>query len=383
MAYYFDNASTTKPNAEAIAAMTRCVTDHFGNPSSLHQIGLDAQHEMDTARENIADAIGAKPAEIYFTSGATESNNFALRSTAEIYGKRRRNIVTSAVEHASVKETLAYLEKQGFEIRRVFPKNGKFDAADFIREVDANTCLVTMMYVNNETGTILPVAEVFRAVKREYPEIITHCDAVQAFLKLPIRVRNFPADMISMSAHKIHGVKGVGALYVRNGVRISPLLFGGHQEKQKRPGTENVPAIAAFGAAVKSLASTISARAEYVGALKQKCITQLDELGGVLIRDKDCTGVSPYLFNISLLGYRSEIVLHFLEERDIFVSSGSACSRGASSGVLEAFGATPNEVDSAIRISFSAENTAEEIDALVAGISAAQNNILRAGREWE
>ena len=203
---------------------------------------------MEFARQQIAAALGCKAQEILFTSGATESTNLALRGAAAAYGRKRKKIIVSAVEHASVKETMAHLETQGFQIVAVPPdKNGIYHTADFLKEVDAETCLISMMLVNNENGARLPAEEVFRSAKRRDPEIITHCDAVQGFLKIPMKTRTLGADLISLSGHKVHALKGTGALYVRQGVRLRPVLYGSHQEKGLRPGTESVPLIAAFG----------------------------------------------------------------------------------------------------------------------------------------
>ena len=218
MSIYLDNAATTKPCGEAVSAAVDAMTENYGNPSSLHRAGLDAQLAVDKARKAIAASIGADSSEIYFTSGATESNNLALRGISAAYGRKRRKIVISSVEHASVDETASALEKNGFEIVRISPRDdGRFYADDFISACDENTCLVSMMLVNNETGYIMPVRETFMAVKRSFPEIITHCDCVQGYMKLPIKAASLGADLISLSAHKIHGVKGVGAIYIKKG----------------------------------------------------------------------------------------------------------------------------------------------------------------------
>ena len=269
MEVYLDNAATTKPCAEAVEAAVAAMTENYGNPSSLHRAGLNAQLVIDGARKDIADSIGADRECIFFTSGATESNNLALRGASAAYGRKNRKIVISAVEHASVEETAADLEKNGFEVVRVSPReDGRYYAADFVNACDENTCLISMMYVNNETGYILPVKETFSAVKRRYPHIITHTDCVQAYMKLPVKANALNADLISLSGHKIHGGKGVGALYIRKGVRVLPVITGGKQEKGIRSGTESVPMIAAFGAAVKKLVPTITERYDRVSELK-------------------------------------------------------------------------------------------------------------------
>ena len=369
---YLDNAATTKPCEEAVKAAVEAMTVNFGNPSSLHRAGLDAQLAMDKARKVIADSLGASPENILFTSGATESNNLALRGASAAYGKKRRKIVASAVEHASVDETLSDLESKGFEVVRISPRgDGRFYPEDFLSACDEDTVLLTMMYVNNETGYILPVKEVFTAVKRRFKDIITHTDCVQAYMKLPIKSSSLGADLISLSGHKIHGVKGAGALYIKKGVRLIPVVTGGKQEKGIRSGTESVPLICAFGAAVEKLSPTIKQRYETVSGLKSRLSELLSTIEGVSLNSPE--DGSPYVVNISAAGKRSEIMLHYLESREIYVSSGSACSKGQQSGVPAQFGITGKRADSALRISMTAETTEAEIeqfaDALREGIA--------------
>ncbi|MBE6854448.1 MAG: cysteine desulfurase [Ruminococcus sp.] len=377
MEIYFDNAATTRPCKEAVEAITRCLTETYGNPSSLHGVGLAAQLVMDEARKTIAGAIGASAEEILFTSGATESTAIALHGIAHTYGRHNRRIITTTVEHASVRETCNHLEEEGFEVVRIRPReDGKFDPADFVSAVNDKTCLLTMMLVNNETGTILPVEQVFRAVKRANPKIITHCDAVQGFLKLPFRVSGLQADLLSLSGHKIYAAKGIGALYIRKGVRVSPLIHGGKQEKGLRPGTESVPLIAGMGAAVRIHLPTIAERASAAAELRTYLLERLSSLDEITI-NSPADGL-PYIVNFSVQGIRSEILLHFLEERGISVSSGSACSKGANSGVLGEFGVKPQLADSALRISFCHNNTKTEIDTLIEMIKIGQNTLHRA-----
>lgn len=358
---YLDNAATTKPCSAAVKAACEAMTDNFGNPSSLHRAGLNAQLAVDAARKTIADSIGTESGCIYFTSGATESNNLAIRGASAAYGRKKHRIVASSVEHASVDETLADMEKKGFEVVRVSPReDGRFCAEDFISACTEDTVLVTMMYVNNETGYILPVKEVFSAVKRRFPETVTHCDCVQAYMKLPVKVNQLQADLISLSGHKVHGVKGCGALYIKKGIRVLPIITGGKQEKGIRSGTESVPLIAAFGAAVKELSPTISERYDTVSGLKNSLVNKLSSIEGVTVNSP--VDGSPYIVNISAEGKRSEIMLHFLESKEIYVSSGSACSKGQQSGVLGEFGITGKRADSAVRISMTAETTEEELE---------------------
>lgn len=365
---YLDNAATTKPCPEAVSAALEAMTDNFGNPSSLHRAGLNAQLAMDKARRTIADSLGAAPDNVIFTSGATESNNLALRGATAAYGKKRRKIVASAVEHASVDETLADLESKGFEVVRVSPReDGRFCPEDFINACDENTVLLTMMYVNNETGYVLPVKEVFTAVKRRFRDIVTHTDCVQAYMKLPVKANQLGADLISLSGHKIHGVKGVGALYIKKGIRLIPVVTGGKQEKGIRSGTESVPLICAFGAAVGKLSPTIKERYERVSELKARLAELLSAIEGVEINSPE--DGSPYVVNISAAGKRSEIMLHYLEGREIYVSSGSACSKGQQSGVPAQFGITGKRADSALRISMTADTTEAEIEAFAAALA--------------
>ena len=284
MEHYLDNAATTKPCAEAAAAVMSCISAHYGNPSSLHRKGLEAQHEVEYARNQIAGALGCKAQEIVFTSGATESSNLAIRGAVAAYGRKRKKIVASAVEHASVKATLSYLKTLGFTVVTVPPAaDGEYHTEDFLREIDSSVCLVSMMLVNNENGCRLPVENVFRMVKRNDPEIITHCDAVQGFLKIPFKPRTLCADLVSVSGHKVHALKGVGALYIRHGVRVKPILCGSEQERGLRPGTESVPLIASFGAATEKLSLNIEERLERVSQLRSSLIAQLREMDGVII----------------------------------------------------------------------------------------------------
>jgi cysteine desulfurase len=358
---YLDNAATTKPCCEAVEAVNYALTEAYGNPSSLHKMGLNAQLIVDKTRKAIGNAIGCEPGCIFFTSGATESNNLAIRGASAAYGKRRKRIVVSAVEHASVAETMNDLEKNGFEVIRIHPdSNGRFNPADFVNAADENTCLISMMLVNNETGYILPVKEVFSAVKRRFPEIITHCDCVQGFMKLPVKVSALNADLISLSGHKIHAAKGVGALYIKKGVRIIPIITGGKQEKGIRSGTESVPLIAGFGAAVEKLTPSIAKRYEKVCGLRSFLMEKLSGIECVSVNSPE--DGSPYILNISATGRRSEIMLHYLEQEEIYISSGSACSKGAQSGVLAEFGVNQKNADSALRISMTAETTEAELE---------------------
>lgn len=372
---YLDHAATTPVPRPVADAMYQVLTEQFGNPSSQYPLGREAKALVEEGRAVVAGALGCRPENLHFTSCGTESDNWAI-SAAVWQGRHTgRHIITTAVEHSAVLEPCKLLQQQGYEVTYLAPdKTGHVTAEQVAQALREDTVLVSMMLVNNENGCRLPVENVFRMVKRNDPEIITHCDAVQGFLKIPFKPRTLCADLVSVSGHKVHALKGVGALYIRHGVRVKPILCGSEQERGLRPGTESVPLIASFGAATEKLSLNIEERLERVSQLRSSLIAQLREMDGVIIRDIE--GASPYVLNISLLGYRSEIVLHYLEQREVYVSSGSACSRGASSGVLELFGAKPAEVDSALRISFCAENTEEDIAALVQGLRDAQKELM-------
>ncbi len=375
MEIYLDNAATTKPCKEAVNAAVTCMEENYGNPSSLHTKGLHAQIVTDNVRKVIAKEIACAPENIYFTSGATESNNTAIFGTAKTHGKRRRKIVTTTIEHASVKSAMDELENQGFEVVRISPNDdGEISHEDIINIVDEKTCLVSMMMVNNETGYILPVRQAFHGIKKKYPECITHCDAVQGFMKLPLKTTNLNADLISMSAHKIYGCKGAGVLYIKKGTRISNMLFGGSQERGVRPGTENVPMIAAFGAAVTVLGGTIEKRYKEMENLKRLFEERIAVIDGVTLNSGE--NCSPYIINISVAGIRSEIMLHYLESKGIYVSSGSACSKGAQSGVLTEFGLKPQLADSALRVSLCPQNTLSELELLAEAIDEGKKRLI-------
>ncbi|MBR0140706.1 MAG: cysteine desulfurase [Ruminococcus sp.] len=373
MSIYLDNAATTKPCREAVESAVNAMTENFGNPSSLHRAGLDAQLVLDNARKVIASSTGAESENIIFTSGATESNNLAIRGICSAYGKRKKKIIASSVEHASVDETLNDMEKNGFEVVRISPReDGNFYAEDFINACDENTVLITMMYVNNETGYILPVQETFTKVKKRFPDIITHTDCVQAYMKINFKAGRLCADLISLSGHKIHAVKGIGALYIRKGIRLIPIITGGKQEKGIRSGTESVPLAAAFGSAVNRFSKDIDTRYEKVSELKKYLTEKLSEIDGVEINSPE--NGSPYIVNISQ-NKRSEIMLHFLESKGIYVSSGSACSKGQQSGVLGQFGITGKRADCALRISMTAETTIQELDEFINALKYGMENL--------
>lgn len=360
---YFDNAATTRTAQEAANAMLDMLTNQYGNPSSLHYKGLESQTRVDRARRQLASLLDCKPERLTFTSGATEANNLVLFGAAAARRRQGNRIVTTAYEHSSIEEACRQLEREGFEVVRIAPdKAGQIAAADVVGAVDEKTILVSCMMVNNELGSVLPIDEIVRGVRRKNRDVFLHSDAVQALGKLPFRLSRLELDAASVSAHKIHGPKGTGALYLREGARILPRTFGGEQEKKLRPGTENAAGIVGFGTACQLMEKN---GGEYMEQIR-RCNLRLRELlsgkeGFVIHSPEDAL---PTILNVSVPGVRSEVMLHFLEQYGICVSSGSACAKGAKSHVLSAMGIPAAETDSALRISFSHENTVEQTEKL-------------------
>lgn len=352
---YLDNAATAKPCAEAVKAAAECAEQCFGNPSSLHKMGIEAEKLLAETKKVILKRLG-KEGELLFTSGATESNNLAIFGTANALKKRGNRVVTTAIEHPSAAEPMKKLKEQGFEVAELKPCECEDFEQALIDAVDDKTILVSCMAVNNETGFIVDTKRVYNGVKKKFPKCVVHTDGVQGFCKVPMF-----GDLISVSAHKIHGFKGVGALYKAKDVRLVPTVYGGGQQGGLRSGTEPVELIAAFGAAVKAYPEELTLFSE----LKEHLLQPLSGLEGVTLNSRNSV---PNIVNFSVKGVRSEIMLHFLEERGIYVSSGSACSKGKISPVLSALGISAAEADSAVRVSFCRYNTVEEIDTLIEGI---------------
>ncbi len=364
MTVYLDNIATTKPCEEAIVAINRMITENFGNPSSLHFLGISAMKEVINARESIAKKLDCEKDEIYFTSGGTESNNLAILGAAHKNRRKGNRIVTTAIEHESVMQSIDELEKEGFEVIRLMPDSeGKISLADMAKAINKDTILVSMMYINNEVGSILPVEKIKKLVTRAESPALVHIDCVQAFGKVDIRPKKLGADLLTITAHKIHGPKGTGALYIRKGVNILPRTFGGEQEKKIRPGTEASPLIAGFGAAVDALPN-LKEQSKITKELNEYAKEKLSQINGIIFNSGD--DASPYIINIYVPTFmRSQTVLQELSANyGICVSNGSACAKGKKSHVLTAMKLSDEIIDKSIRISFSRDNTKEDIDKL-------------------
>ena len=377
---YLDNSATTRVCEEAAQAAYRLMTEVYGNPSSLHSMGFQAEREMTATRRQVATLIGCEEGEITFTSGGTEANNLAIFGAVAAHPHDGRHIVTTAVEHASVSASVDALEKEGYTVTRLVPdENGVLTADAITSACRPDTVLVAVMLVNNEIGSRFPLEQAVPAIRRVAPKAHIHCDAVQAAGKMPIRVGRWGVDSMAVSAHKIHGPKGVGALYLRRGARILPRQLGGKQEGGLRCGTEAVPLIAAFGAAVGELPPVPKQMAHY-DDLRRHLLARLGD--NPAVRFHLPTGGVPYIIHLSVPGYKSETLLHFLAQKEIYVSSGSACSKGAKSPVLTAMGLPAEEIDSALRVSLCRDNTIEDMDRFADGLLEAMEKLARKDRDY-
>ncbi len=360
---YLDNSSTTRAYKECAELVADVMYNSYGNPSSLHRKGIEAEKIVKKAREQIADTLKATPGDIYFTSGGTESDNLAILGACRT--GRGKHIISTNIEHPAVLNTLQHLEKRGYLVDLVpVSRKGAIDTEKLARMIRKDTVLVSCMYVNNEIGTVQPVEKIGRIIKTENPYTAYHIDAVQAYGKISFTAGQTGADFISLSSHKIHGPKGVGALYVKNKAKLSPILYGGGQQDNIRPGTENVPGIAGFGLAAKMSYDGISEKAERMNYLKNRLrdgiVSRLDDV----VVNTPLDAAAPHILNISFGYVKSEVLLHSLEADGIYVSSGSACSshKKGPSYVLTAIGTDKKMIDGSIRFSLSEFTTVEEID---------------------
>ena len=367
MTVYLDNSATTRQYDEVTDIMIRYMREQFGNPSSLYRPGIDAEKAVKEARRSLSRAFACGDDEIYFTSGGTESDNTAIFGAAEAGKRRGKRIITTAVEHPAVSEAVKRLEESGFEAVYVpVNKDGILDVSALKDAVNEETVLISVMTVNNENGVIMPISEiaVFKdAYNREHgTKILLHTDAVQAFGKM--QVLKSGVDMISVSAHKIHGPKGIGALYIKKGINIRPYIVGGGQEKHFRSGTENVPGIAGLGLATKMIYNDLDMKVALMRELKDYFIEQAGKIENTTVHGLKDEGSAPHIISLGIAGIRSEVLLHTLEDKGIYVSSGSACASNhpAVSGVLRSIGAAQEYLDATIRFSMSEFTTKEEID---------------------
>lgn len=368
MTAYFDNSATTRPCRETISAVTDMLENNWGNPSSLHNPGIHAMKEIIASRAVIADSLGASREEIIFTSGGTEANNLALFGAVKARKRLGNRIVTTAIEHESVLQSAQELEKQGFEVIYLKPdKYGNITKEQLLDAVNSDTILVSMMFINNEVGSVMPVEAIKRAVKKANSPALIHIDCVQAYGKVAINAKKIGADLITVSAHKVHGPKGAGALYINREANLTKqnfaVVFGGEQEKKIRPGTECSPLIAGFAAAVRAFAP-LQEQKSHIKELNRYARERLGQINGIKFNNDD--QASPYIINMYIPTFmRSQTVIQELSsEYNIYVSSGSACAKGKKSHVLTAMGLDSEIIDKSIRISFCRNNTKEEIDYL-------------------
>ena len=371
---YLDNSATTKPNAACVQAMTRLLCDTWGNPSSVHELGIAAERELKNARKEVAASLGAEPDRVFFTSGGTEADNWAIFSTCERLKKRGNHIVTTAVEHHAVLHPMTALEAKGFEVTYLQPDEAGFVSADTLKAaLRPDTILVSIMMVNNESGAVMPIADMIRITRRLSPLALFHTDAVQGFLKVPFKAKTLGADLISVSGHKIHGPKGVGALYIRPGLPLPPFIHGGGQESNFRSGTENLPGICGAAAAFDEAAAT-DAQQEIARMtdLRDYCRARAQEIPGLVLIGQQA---APHIVNLSLPGLRSQGIINCLQTKQIYVSAGSACSKGHRSHVLEAMRLPPAVIDGSVRISFCGDNTREDVDRLIDALLEAKTTL--------
>ena len=366
MEHYLDNAATTRVCPEAAEAALQAMTEVYGNPSSTHTKGREAGKLLSECRRAVAEALGARDAdEVVFTSCGSESDNWALLSGAESMKRRGKHIISSLVEHDAIRRPLELLESRGYEITRLRPDGvGRILPEQVAEALREDTVLVSLMMVNNETGAVTDIAGIAKLLREKGSAAILHTDAVQAFRKIPFQAKSLGADLISVSGHKIHAPKGIGALWIRKGLRLPPLILGGSQEAGRRAGTEPLPQIAAFAAACRQ-----DPRADHIRAMKNLA---LRELTAAVPELKFLETEAPHILNVSMPGWRSEVLMNFLESREIYVSKSSACKQGKRSHVLEALGLRPEIIDGALRIGFSRMTTEEDIAALAQGLSDAR-----------
>ena len=373
---YLDNSATTATDPEAARLALKMMCEDYGNPSSLHRKGFEAQLAVDKARQQVADVLSADPRRIIFTANGTEANNLAICGTAQVLRRSKGRMVVNAAEHASVLKAMDWCESEGWEVVRIAPlPDGSPDIAAFAAAVDSRTALVSCMAVNSETGALTDLKALSGAVKAKNPKTLVHCDGVQAFCRIKLNPRLLGVDLLSASGHKINAPKGVGLLYMGQGVRLMPLIHGSGQEGGLHPGTEHVPQICALGLAAQKMWASREKLWKQYTRLHDEIITKLQQMDGVCINSPP--NAVPYILNLSVPGYRSEILIHYLERLGIYVSSGSACSKGARSHVLTAMGLSDDRIDSALRVSLGQYSTSQHLEAFAQGLARAMGDVAR------
>ena len=371
MFHYLDNAATTQTRPEAAQAAVTAMTEEWGNPSSRYAFGQEASGRLKEHRAQVAAGLDCRPEEVYFLSCGTEGDNWAIAAAVEKNRRKGKHIITTAIEHAAVLEPIRELERQGYEVTWLQPdQQGIITAEQVEAALRPDTILVAMMLVNNELGTVLPVAETARAIRAARCPALLHCDAVQGFLKVPFTPEGLGVDTLAVSGHKVHAPKGIGALYIRRGLRLPPLIRGGGQEKGLRSGTEPTAQTAAFAAAVEAGRASLERDLAHMRELKDYAARTLrEQVPGLELIG---AGTAPHILPVTLPGYKSEVVLRFLSDRGIYVSSGSACHKGKPSHVYAALKLPKPQLDGILRISFSYDTAREDVDALVQGLKEAQ-----------
>ena len=369
---YLDNSATTKPCKEAVEAMTLALTENWANPSALYHFGIDAATLLRNARNKVATAMGAERDRVFFTSGGTEADNWAIFGTVKRFGKKNKHIITTAVEHHAVLNCMKELELQGYEVTYLQPDNlGNITLDSLKAALRKDTCLVSIMMVNNESGAVMPIEKMTKLTHRLSPDAVFHTDAVQGFLKIPFSAKTLGADLISVSSHKVHGPKGCGALYISPRLRAFPaLILGGGQETGFRSGTEGTPAIFGFAAACEAGFSTLKADIAHEKELLSGLVESISQMDGVVVNGAH---EAPHILSLSIPGVPTQNTLNILQDHGICVSAGSACAKGHRSHVLEAMGITPEVIDGSFRISLCKDTTLEECESLLGGIQAILN----------
>ncbi len=372
MEAYFDNSATTRCSKAAADMVYRLLTEDYGNPSSLHMKGVEAEKFLNDAKKKIAKTLRVLDKEILFTSGGTESNNLAIIGAAMANHRAGKHIITSSVEHASVLSTMQFLEEQGYEVTYLPVNHDGVISVDALRDsIREDTILVSIMHVNNEIGAVMPIEEVGAAIKEKNPATLFHVDAIQSYGKMVIRPKKMNIDLLSVSGHKIHGPKGSGFLYIKDKTKIKPIIYGGGQQKGMRSGTENVPAYAGLGVAAEEIYTDFEEKISHMYELRDHFIESVLQIPGVFVNGRHDHSNAPHVVSVSVEGIRAEVMLHTLEDRNIYVSAGSACSsnKPSISSTLKSIGLKASLLDSTVRFSFCVNTTKEEIDYAVSVMS--------------